>query len=216
MGDYGKVGITAGYSRVNVNDYAKVGAEYTYQNSFKNNSNIGYKLACNGNALIGKDAGFSAGAYAGLDFGKNNCTQYNLGLMADYTFAGSDKVKYTETTKSIGDIKIIDQQVAVDNYSQQALRAGGELGFTRNICCDDDKKLHIAVQGGAEFTSKLEPDMNNTLAYSKNLNKVKPFIGAAAEFSQKVNDKGNELYFKGSCQYSDLNSKGEFGIGFRF
>ena len=109
-----------------------------------------------------------------------------------------------------------EMNMPVDNYSQQALRAGGELGFTRNICCDDDKKLHIAVQGGAEFTSKLEPDMNNTLAYSKNLNKVKPFIGAAAEFSQKVNDKGNELYFKGSCQYSDLNSKGEFGIGFRF
>lgn len=208
MGAQGKIGIIAGYSLVNAKDYGKIGAEYTYQNSFKNNSNIGYKLACNGNALIGKNSGGSAGVYAGLDFGKNSCTQYNLGLMADYTQAGSDKAKHTEAQETTC--------ITIANYSQQALRTGGELGFTRNLCCDDDKKLHIAVQGGAEFTSKLQPELNDNLIYSKKLNQVKPFLGAVAEYSQKVNDKGHELYFKGSCQYSDVNSKGEFGIGFRF
>ena len=74
MGDYGKVGIIGGYSQVNGKNYGKVGAEYSYQNSFDNNPDIGYKLAFNGNALIGKKTGFSAGAYAGLDFNKTDCT----------------------------------------------------------------------------------------------------------------------------------------------
>lgn len=216
MGDFGKVAVTAGYARVNVKDYSKVGAEYSYQNEFSN-PDIGYKLAANANAYIGKDAGFSAGAYAGLDFGKTNCTQYNLGVIADYTRAGSNKASLTQNVTDLGDQKITDIAFDADIYSHQALRAGGELGFTRNLCCDEDKKLSFALQGGAELTSKpkLSTD-GDKIVYDNKLNKTQAFIGARAEYSKVVNKNGNELFFRGNCMLSDNNSKGEIGIGFRF
>lgn len=219
MGDYGKVGIIGGYSQVNGKNYGKVGAEYSYQNSFDNNPDIGYKLAFNGNALIGKKTGFSAGAYAGLDFNKTDCTQYNVGLIADYTRVGN-----SNALAQIGVVPEDQNELANLLYDakihpHQVLRAGGEVGFTRNLCCDEGKKLHLGIQGGAEFTPKPDTQMSDIgcdINYSNKLNRVKPFIGANAEYSTVVNRNGNELFFRGNCQMSNHNSKGEIGIGFRF
>jgi len=217
MGDFGKVAVTAGYARVNIKDYGKIGAEYSYQNSFENNPNIGYKLSANANTLIGKNTGFSGGAYAGLDFGKENCTQYNLGIMADYTRAGSDKATLNKTVMNFGDKNITEIALDSDIYSHHALRAGAEVGFTRNLCCDENRKLSMAMQGGAELTAKPKFSTDGeSIMYDNKLNKVQPFIGAKAEYAKVVNRNGNELFFRGSCMLSDNNSKGEIGIGFRF
>lgn len=218
MGDFGKVAVTGGYARVNIKDYGKIGAEYSYQREFDSNPDIGYKLSANVNAYMGKDnAGFATGAYAGFDFGKTNCTQYNLGVMADYTRAGSDKATLNKTITELENQTITDIAFNADIHSHHALRAGGEIGFTQNLCCDEDKKLSFALQGGAELTAKPKFSTDgNQIIYDNKLNKMHGFIGAKAEYSTVMNQKGNELFFRGNCMLSENNSKGEVCIGFRF
>lgn len=218
MGDFGKIGIIGGYAQINSKEYGKIGAEYSYQKEFDSNPDIGYKLACKANALIGKgNIGGSAGVYAGLDFAKTQCTQYNLGLMADYTRAGEKSFKTSDYTVDYSDnFKVL----GISEGAHHTLRAGGELGFTRNLCCDENQKLHIALQGGAEFAPKIQlVDENNgtiEVNYPEKLNNIKPFMGAKAEYSTVVNNKGNEIFFRGDCQLSKHNSQGSVGIGFRF
>ena len=226
MGDYGTIGIIGGYSRVNSDNFGKIGAEYSFQKSFDTNPDIGYKLACNANALVGKHVGFSGGVYAGLDFAKTDCTQYNVGLMADYTntrknihrlFNGQGEALSTNNCE-----KLLNDKNALSNNGinpNQIINAGAEVGFTRNLCCDEDRKLHIAMQGGAEFTAKPELNTNNDIpqiVYKNKFNQVAPFIGAKIEYSTAINNKGNELFFRGNCNLSEQNTKGEIGVGFRF
>lgn len=215
MGDYGKVDVSAGYTRFDARDFGKVGVGYSYQNEFSN-PNIGYKLAGNASALIGNGHGVNSEVYAGLDFGKMNCTQFNIGLMADYTQAfEKDKVQ-VNTTITNGNIEGV--LANVDINSNRSLKTGLEVGFTRNLCCDDDKKLKLALNGGAEFHSNPKLNANGTeIQYSNKMNKVSPFLGAKAEYSKKVNSKGNEFFINGKCYISEnVSTYGEAGIGFRF
>ncbi len=209
MGDYGNVGINAGYARFGVNDYGKVGIDGTIKGDFSNINN-GYKLSGNASALIGNGHGVNAGAYAGVEFGKLNCTQFNLGVMADYTQAFKDPK-----------LKIASQPNEQISYStdldpKKSLKTGLELGFSRNICCDDDRRFSLSLMGGADIHSQARINTEKNTIENTKLNKVDPFIGTRAEYAKKVNDKGQELYFSGKCFLSDGSSYGEAGIGFRF
>lgn len=209
MGDYGNVGINAGYARFGARDFGKLGLEGTLKGDF-DNPDIGYKLSGNAAGLMGNGHGVNAGAYAGVEFGKLNCTQYNLGLMADYTNAfGKSKLDVQcESDDTI--------TYSADIDPKQSLKAGLELGFSRNICCDEDRRFSLSLMGGADIHSSAKLNLeNNTIEHSK-LNKVDPFIGTRAEYAKKVNDKGQELYFSGKCFLSEGSSYGEAGIGFRF
>ena len=75
-----------------------------------------------------------------MDFGTSTCTELNLGIIGDYT-KGFDKNNLT------------------DLDSKESLKAGGSIGFTRNICCDEGRKLKMALTGGADFHSV--PEINN-------------------------------------------------------
>ena len=205
MGDYGNIGINAGYARFCAKDFGKVGLDGTLKGDFQN-QNIGYKLSANASGLIGNGHGVNAGGYAGVEFGKLNCTQYNLGVMTDYTKAfGKEKLETLGDGSFIGDIN-----------PNQSLKAGLELGFSRNICCDDDRRISVSLMGGEDIYNEAKLNLDNqNIEYSK-LNKVKPFLGTRAEYAKKVNDKGQELYFNGKCFLSDGSTYGEAGIGFRF
>ena len=54
MGDYGNVGINAGYARLNARDYGKIGLEGSLKKELDKNPNIGYTLGGNASALIAK------------------------------------------------------------------------------------------------------------------------------------------------------------------
>ncbi len=209
MGDgYGKLGVSAGIARFDAREYGKVGAEYTLRGDFSN-PDIGYKLGAKANALIGNGNGVNASTYAGLVFDNMSCTQYNVGLVADYTQAFK---KDSQRLAEVGEM------LPVDIDAHKSLKAGAEVGFTRNLCCDEDRRLEVSVLGGAEFHPDFETDIpNNRLQYSNKFDKISPFFGAKAEFAKKINSKGNELFFNGACNISDKASTyGELGIGFRF
>lgn len=221
MGDYGKIGVSAGAARFDTKNYGKIGAEYTYRGDFEH-ANNGYKLSANGDLLIGKHLGGSAGAYAGLEFGKLNCTQYNLGVMADYTrtgYKGSSAIEYSKD--DAGNIQL---QYSEELPHYQSLKTGLELGFTRNLCCDEGRKLSMSLMGGAELYSQPEASdiqvSENNISFVKRpgkLNKVGAFMGAKAEYSEVINDKGQELYFGGKAMMGNKGApKGELCIGFRF
>lgn len=194
MGDYGNVGINAGYARLNARDYGKIGLEGSLKKELDKNPNIGYTLGGNASALIGKKAGVNAGVYAGMDFGTSTCTELNLGIIGDYT-KGFDK----------NNLKDLD--------SKESLKAGGSIGFTRNICCDEGRKLKMALTGGADFHSV--PEINNGQIVKSN--KVSPFVGSNIEYSQQINDKGHQLVFGGKCSLTKNGATyGEASIGYRF
>ena len=221
MGDYGKIGVSAGAARFDTKNYGKVGAEYSYQGDF-NNINNGYKLSANANMLIGKELGGSAGVYAGLEFGKLNCTQYNLGVMADYTRTGYKSSSAIEYSKD--DAGNIQLQYSEELPHYQSLKTGLEVGFSRNLCCDENRKFGMSLMGGAELYSQPEASdiqvSENNISFVKRpgkLNKVGAFMGAKAEYSEVINDKGHEVYFTGKCLVGNKGtSQGELGIGFRF
>lgn len=209
MGDYGNIGINAGYARFETRDYGKVGLEGSLKGDFAND-NIGYKLSGSAAGLIGSGHGVNAGAYAGVEFGKQNCTQFNLGVMADYTKAFGD------SGYEVANISGNTVTYSTEIDPNQSLKAGLELGFSRNLCCDENRKLSVSLMGGADFynEAKLNADKGQ-IEYSK-MNKIKPFIGTRAEYAKTVNDKGHQLYFNGKCFLSDGSTYGEAGIGFRF
>ncbi len=221
MGEPGKFGINAGVTRFDVKNYGKIGAEYTYKGDF-DNANNGYKLSANGDLLIGKNLGGSVGGYAGLEFGKFNCTQYNLGLMANYTQTGYRG----ETTAEVTQVDSEHTQIKIDSElpHSQSLKTGLELGLSRNLCCDDDRKISFSLMGGAEFYSSAKfPDLkisegNVTIAQRpQKLDAVGAFMGAKAEYSEVINKKGNEVYFTGKALAGTKGAlEGELGIGFRF
>lgn len=222
MGDYGKIGVSAGAARFDAKNYGKIGAEYTYRGDFDNVNN-GYKLSANANMLIGKELGGSGGVYAGLEFGKLNCTQYDLGLMADYTRAGKKEAITGGLIKDeAGNITSVSY--SYDLAHNQSLKTGLEVGFSRNLCCDEDRKFEMSLMGGAEFYS--EPEASDiqisgqgspSIQRPSKLNKIGAFMGAKAEYSQVVNNKGHEVYFTGKCLVGNKGtSQGEIGIGFRF
>lgn len=211
MGDnYGNVGINAGYARFNALDYGKVGAEGTYKGEF-NNPDIGYALSANANALIGNKNGFNGGVYAGLDFGKTTCSEFNLGVMADYTAAFA---KNNVINVQNGDLTSIE----ADLDPKKSLKTGLSLGFTRNICCDEGRKLKMALTGGAEFHPEPTLDLESgQVINNKNLKKVSPFIGSNVEYSKQINDKGQQIVFGAKCALSKTGTTyGEASIGFRF
>lgn len=219
MGDYGKIGVSAGAARFDAKNYGKIGAEYTYRGDFDNVNN-GYKLSANANMLIGKELGGSGGVYAGLEFGKLNCTQYDLGLMADYTRAGKKESVAGELIKDEAG-NITGVSYSDDLAHNQSLKTGLEVGFSRNLCCDEDRKFGMSLMGGAEFYSKPEvispQEATPIVERSNKLNKIGAFMGAKAEYSQVVNNKGHEVYFTGKCLVGNKGtSQGEIGIGFRF
>lgn len=222
MGDYGKIGVSAGLTRFDTQNYGKIGAEYTFKGDF-DNANNGYKLSANGDLLFGKNLGGSVGAYAGVEFGKLNCTQYNLGLMANYTRTGYKG----ETTASVyknPDTNTTEIKIETELPHNKSLKTGLEVGFSRNLCCDEDRKLSMSLMGGAEFYSSDEkPDVtiyDDKIAIvkrSQKLNAVGAFMGAKAEYSEVVNKKGHELYFTGKALAGTKGAlEGELGIGFRF
>lgn len=209
MGDYGNVGINAGYARFGNTGYGKAGLEGTVKGDFHNPNN-GYKLSGNASALIGNGHGVNAGAYAGVEFGKLNCSQFNLGLMADYTQSFKEQ--------KLGTLNQEDGKlVFTDNLDpKESLKAGLELGYSKNICCDEDRRFSISMMGGADFHDKVEINPEKQTLEQQRLKNIKPFIGSRAEYAKKINDKGQELYFSGKCFLSDGSSYGEAGIGFRF
>ena len=197
MGDYGKVGLNAGYAQFNNKEYGKVGIEGSLKKELDRNPNIGYTLAGNVNGLIGKNAAVNAGAYAGMDFGTSTCTELNLGVIGDYT-------------------KGFDKNNLADLNPKQSLKAGMSIGFTRNICCDEGRQLKMAMNGGAEFHPEPEVAKGQIVNTTK-LSKVSPFVGANLEYSQQINDKGHQLVFGGKCAIGKKSTTyGEASIGYRF
>ena len=222
MGEPGKFGVSLGLTRFDVKNYCKVGSEYTYKGDLKNTNN-GYELSANGDLLIGKNLGGSVGAYAGLEFGKHNCTQYNLGVMANYTRTGYRG----ETTASVSKdpaSNMTEIEINTELPHNQSLKTGLELGYSRNLCCDENKKLSMSLMGGAElYASDKAPDIEvseNQVVIVKRpqkLDAVGGFMGLKTEYSEVVNDKGHELYFTGKALAGTKGAiEGEIGIGFRF
>ncbi len=221
MGEFGKLGVSAGITTFERKNYGKIGAEYTYQGDLNNNNN-GYKLSANGDLLIGKNLGGSVGAYAGFEFGKLNCTQYNLGLMANYTKTGYQG----KTTAEVTQVDSEHTQIKIDSElpHSQSLKTGLELGYSRNICCDDNRKLSFSLMGGAEFYSSAKmPDVKiseDGVAIAKRpqkLDAIGGFMGAKAEYSEVVNKKGQELFFTCKTLAGTKGAlEGELGVGFRF
>ena len=204
MGDnYSNVGISAGYARFNSQNYGKVGVDCKYKAEL-DNPDIGYTLSGNAGDLIGKKAGLNGGVYAGMDFMKTTCTELNVGVMADYTKAFDEN-----GTVQNG------QTVVADLDPKQSLKVGGSLGFTKNICCDDDRQFSMALMGGAEFHPNPQYEADNKIITTQN--KTSAFMGVKSEYSTKINDKGQQLVFGGKCFVSEKGSTyGEASIGFRF